>query len=176
MGLLPDTQNCLLRKRWECRERFARHRLQRKPLVNDPGMHHGTCVTHTPWCMSGTLTHGGGENVPGIPGACATRNFVYLVRGPLTCACSVPSHYLNQWWLIGPSGTNLNEILIKLWSCLCLHVYKISTILFRSQYVTNAWVGFWYCHKQIEAETRRSPFSRRHFQIDFLEWKCMNFD
>ena len=24
----------------------------------------------------------GGENVPGIPGACATRNFTYLVRGP----------------------------------------------------------------------------------------------
>ena len=23
-----------------------------------------------------------GENVPGIPGACATRNFAYLVRGP----------------------------------------------------------------------------------------------
>ena len=34
-------------------------------------MHHGTCVTHVPWCMSGSLTRGGGENVPGIPGACA---------------------------------------------------------------------------------------------------------
>ena len=32
--------------------------------------------------MSGSLTHGGGENVPFIPGACATRNFAYLVRGP----------------------------------------------------------------------------------------------
>ena len=42
--------------RRECRERFPRHRLQRKPLVNDPGMHHGTCVTHVPWCMSGSLT------------------------------------------------------------------------------------------------------------------------
>ena len=29
-----------------------RHRLQRKPLVSDPGMHHGTWVTHVPWCMS----------------------------------------------------------------------------------------------------------------------------
>ena len=28
-------------------------------------------------------THGGGENVPGIPGACAIRNFTYLARGPL---------------------------------------------------------------------------------------------
>ena len=36
---------------------FPRGPLQRKPLVIDPGMHHGTCVT--------------GESVPGIPGACA---------------------------------------------------------------------------------------------------------
>ena len=44
-------------------------------------MHHGTCVTHVPWCMSGALTLGGGKNVPGIPGACATHNFRYLVEG-----------------------------------------------------------------------------------------------
>ena len=50
---------------------FPRRRFQRKPLVSDPGMHHGTCVTHVPWCMSGSLTRGDGENVPGIPGACA---------------------------------------------------------------------------------------------------------
>ena len=48
-----------------------RRRFQMKPLVSDPGMHHGTCVTHVPWCMSGSLTCGDGENVPGIPGACA---------------------------------------------------------------------------------------------------------
>ena len=50
---------------------FPRRRLQRKSLVSDPGMHHGTCVTHVPWCMPGSLTRGGGENFPGIPGACA---------------------------------------------------------------------------------------------------------
>ena len=53
-----------------------------KPLVSDPDMHHGTCVTHVPRCMSWSLTRGGGENVPGIPGACVTRNFAYLARGP----------------------------------------------------------------------------------------------
>ena len=26
------------------------------PRVNDPDMHHGTCVTHVSWCMSGLLT------------------------------------------------------------------------------------------------------------------------
>ena len=56
-------------------------------------MHHGTCVTHVPWCMSGLLARGGGENVPG---ACATRNFTYLARGPcwkrlhvMTSSCTV---------------------------------------------------------------------------------------
>ena len=33
--------------RREYRERFLRHRLQRKPLVSNPDMHHGTCVTRT---------------------------------------------------------------------------------------------------------------------------------
>ena len=48
----------------------------KKLIVSDPGMHHGT---------TGSLTCGGGENVPGIPGipgACTNRNFAYLVKGP----------------------------------------------------------------------------------------------
>ena len=28
------------------------------PRVSDPGMNHGTCVTHVPWCMPGSLTRG----------------------------------------------------------------------------------------------------------------------
>ena len=31
-------------------------------------------------------------------------------------------------------------------------------------------------YKHIEAETEWPPFTRRHFQMHFLEWKCMNFD
>ena len=68
----------------ECRERFPRHRLQSKLLVNDPGMHHGTCITHVPWWMSGSLIFSRGKNVPGIPGPCTTGNFSYLARGPYT--------------------------------------------------------------------------------------------
>ena len=92
MGFLPDTQNRGLRMHPECRESFTRHRLQRKPLVSDPGMHHGTCVTQVPWCMSGSLNRDGGENVPGIAGACAIRNFTYLARGPL------PREMQNNTW------------------------------------------------------------------------------
>ena len=62
----------------KCRERFPRHRLQRKQLA-------------IPACITARASHtyrdacwdrGGGENVPGIPGSCATRNFTYLARGP----------------------------------------------------------------------------------------------
>ena len=28
------------------------------PQVSDPDMHQGTCVTHVPWCMPGSLTSG----------------------------------------------------------------------------------------------------------------------
>ena len=38
---------------------FSRHRLQRKLTVSDSGIHHGTCVTHVPWCISGSLTVAG---------------------------------------------------------------------------------------------------------------------
>ena len=52
-ALLPDTQNCGLRMRRECREHFSRHR-----RISDPDIHHRTCVTHVPWCMPGSLTSG----------------------------------------------------------------------------------------------------------------------
>ena len=58
------------------------------PRISDPEMHHGTCVTHVPWCMPGSLTSGfiwrrSGKNVPDIPGACTICNFTHLVRGPV---------------------------------------------------------------------------------------------
>ena len=28
------------------------------PRVSDPDLHHGTCLTHVPWCMPGSLTNG----------------------------------------------------------------------------------------------------------------------
>ena len=43
------------------------------PQVRDPDMHHGTCVTHVPWCMSGSLISGflwsrrRGETFPALP-------------------------------------------------------------------------------------------------------------
>ena len=83
MGLLPDTQNCGLRRYRKCRERFPHHRLQRKPLVSDPGsavMHVGIA---NPWWQ---------ENIPDILGAFATRSFAYLVRGMPMLLCLIFFH------------------------------------------------------------------------------------
>ena len=57
------------------------------PRVSDPVMHHGSCVTHVPLCMSDrylavSFEVGGGGNVLGIPDAKATHNFTYLVKDP----------------------------------------------------------------------------------------------
>ena len=79
MDLLPDTLNCALCIHRECLERIPSHRFQRKPIISNPGMHHGTCVAHVPWCMSGSLIRGSGEHVSDIPGA--TRDLTYLPRG-----------------------------------------------------------------------------------------------
>ena len=92
IGLLLDTQNCGLCMRRECRERFPRHRLQRK----DPGMHHGVCVTHVPWCRSRSLTRGGGENVPGIPDACTSGNIYFPMASQIT-------NFTGPTW--GPPGS-----------------------------------------------------------------------
>ena len=69
------------------------------------------------------------------------------------------SHYLNQWWLLYwriYASLGLNDLtLIRYW---------------RLKPAVN------HIIQHIEAETKWPPFSRRHFQIDFLEWKHMNFD
>ena len=60
---------------------FPRRRFQGKPLVSDPGMHHGTCGTHMPWCMSGSLTCGDREKGSRHSRRLRTRYFAYLARG-----------------------------------------------------------------------------------------------
>ena len=81
-GPLARCVNCGLRMRREYRERFPRHH----------GLAFPTCITAraSRTCRDARLDRllvvyfdaGGGENVPGIPGACANRNFTYLVRDP----------------------------------------------------------------------------------------------
>ena len=77
-----------------------RRRFQRKPLVSDPGMHHGTCVTHVPWCMSGSLTCGDGKNVPSIPGACALAILRIWQEAHNRSDSTPPSRRIYVYWVI----------------------------------------------------------------------------
>ena len=58
------------------------------PWVSVPDMHHSMCMMHLLWCKPGSLISGFlwlvgcGENIPRFPGACPTRTYTYLVRGP----------------------------------------------------------------------------------------------
>ena len=61
---------------------FPRRRFKRKPLVSDPGMHHGTCVTHVPWCMSGSLACGDRKTFPAFP-AHAHPQFCVSGKSPM---------------------------------------------------------------------------------------------
>ena len=53
MGLLPDTQNVRVVHGQGMPGTFSP-----PPRVSDCDIHHGTCVTCVPWCMSGSLTGG----------------------------------------------------------------------------------------------------------------------
>ena len=123
--------------RLECRGSFSHHRRQGIPLFSDPNMHHDTCVMHVPWCMSVLLTCGGGENVPGISGACATRNFTYLVRGPWT-----------QWLLrclyiflsvlrLVNGGSSQKWLRYPFWLCLCHFICESCYLKFAFDYIAN---------------------------------------
>ena len=118
----------------ECRERFPFHRLQRKLLVSDPGMHHGTCVAHVTRWMSGSLTRGDGEN---IPGACVTRNIVYLVRGP--CSGKPPVNKL----------ISARTKTVVTWR-----------VEIREQFITRPSIA-WYCMKHINVFKCRSDIAPR---------------
>ena len=82
MGLLPDTQNCGCACAGNAgnvfpvaagkRSRHASRHVRYARAV----MHAGIAKKQFP------SKSAAGENVPGIPGACATCHFAYLVRGP----------------------------------------------------------------------------------------------
>ena len=73
-----------------------------------------------------------------------------------------PSHCLNQCWVV---------------------INKLLSIRYQGTYFKrNAFINV-VCKtvtklfrlKHNEAETKWLPFHRRHFQMHFLEWKCLNF-
>ena len=69
-------------RRW-CRERFPRHRGLAIPTCITP-RESRTCRDAPESLSSSFLWSRWWVNVPGIPSACAIRNFTYLIRGPFT--------------------------------------------------------------------------------------------
>ena len=86
---------------WECRECYPRHRLQTKPLFCDTGMNNGTCVTHVPCCMSGSLTRDGRENVPGIFRRMDSLQLYASGKRPIAGREMVLGHWQALWWQRG---------------------------------------------------------------------------
>ena len=122
MGLLPETQKCGLRMRRECRKLFPRH----------PGLAIPTCTTA---CASSTCRGvcrdrqlavsfevSGGESVPGIPGAWATRKYVYLVRGPLYLTSIIRSPY---YWNILVQNVIYSDTAITSWHQYINSMYSV---------------------------------------------------
>ena len=110
MSLLPNTSNCGCACAGNARNgfpattgkqsRYASRHVRDARAV----MHAGIANSRFPFNSAA------GENVPGIPGACATRNFTYLVRGPWCGRLLVCSSWPRAW--------------VKLWNLLFQRKYK----------------------------------------------------
>ena len=134
----------MLPMRRECRERFPRHRRQMKPLVSDPGMravlHEGIA---NPWWRG---------NVPGILGACTTRNF----KGPMATENEkrqpVPWKELNH--------TSSNEPVLSLSNICCLHAFSNTPATGSATCIVTVKL-------HIEPETKWSTLCSRHKILNF---------
>ena len=54
--VLLQWPSCQIRKIVGCAGAGKAGNVSLPPRFSDPNMHHGTCVTHVPWCMPGLLT------------------------------------------------------------------------------------------------------------------------
>ena len=90
---------------------------------------------------------GGEENVPGIPGACATRNFTYLVRDPLR-SCRTGSFWTNTQYPL------YREDFIVNWHCFTWMYMRINSLCFllvQLVYVSKGSRGIcWSCTHHME--------------------------
>ena len=151
--------------RRECRERIPQHRFQRKPLVSDPGMYHGTCVTHVPWWRhvrhARAVMHVGIANLR-WRGKCSRhslrmRNPQFYVSGmrPIT-------------WFQHSDTNPIPKI----------HCVFLSGLLSKGLYTLNGKMSYQQIPQILNAWRPRHwpPFSKRHFQTHFREWLYIDFD
>ena len=145
MGLLPDTENCGCACAGNAGNVLPATGGRRSWHTRHIVIYHGTCVTHVPWCMPGSLTRGfpalesvARKNVPGIPGACATRNAAYLVRGPWSDRLDQVRHrsYVHaERSLLTKIFNNPYHIIIDIKQCVLNHLCCISIVNIHSRNV-----------------------------------------
>ena len=89
------------------------------PRVSDLDMHHGTCVTHVPWCMPGSLagdflwSRWRGKRSRHSR-RMRTCNFTYLVRGP--CLDIWLTHGNNNPCINTTQTTNVIKFIFNIWA------------------------------------------------------------
>ena len=88
--------------------------------------------------------------------------------------------------LPSPSPISLHQIMLK--ACVYIHWHWIFMLCTKPVFYSSCgchmkpWpagqlaISNRYADYHIEAETKWTPFCRRHFQGHFLEWKCLNSD
>ena len=98
-----------------------------------------TCITTRAWrtCRDAYRNHylavsfevDGGENVPSIPGACATHNFTYLVRGLLGVPCVVGN--IHTAFQKCPSRSSFQQCFCRVYyECLIANMYTADNVSF----------------------------------------------
>ena len=95
---------------------FPTHRLERKPLVSDPDMHHGTCVMHVPWCTCrdacrDRLPSVAGKTFPAFP-AHAHQQFYVSGKRPIGVEDVFPIS-LTRIIVLGPISSRLVALKYK---------------------------------------------------------------
>ena len=128
---------------------------------SDPGMHHGTCATHLPWCMWGSLTSGGGENFPGIPFACATRNFTYLAIEP--CVNKYSDHRVQN------ENSTHKDILLDTHAFTCI---SSMMSLFLSPFEIFKFNNASQLSLKDPSLSKQHTFDRYTIVISFAHWHC----
>ena len=147
--------------------------------VSYSDMHHGTCVKHVSWCMWESLTSDflcsrwQGKR-PGIPCAYATRNFAYLIRGPLANTFSSP-------WLMGDVKREIRHLQDTDMLLFSVSWYKMKYHRYIDQFtIIRAHFNKFLTNLQVRPDVirertgnilgyTRSPFGRSIFFV-FAEW------
>ena len=117
MGLLQDTQNCGCACAGNAGNVFPVTAGKRSRHASRH-VRHARAVMHVEIVNKRfLLKSAAGENVPGIPGACATCNFTYLVRGPYTAMRlqDFTRSYSNTFVHLLNRGRDLRETQLKRW-------------------------------------------------------------